>query len=158
MLSLEDSQVEVNEEETAVPVRVHDVQLDARNITDNSDLQKAEEEDLNVPASTTSENRTQEIRHTNNTVFEENHLTKHEIQQRGKYLRPCPDIKDIHNKQLIKRNNLLLINGNKWPVQKIEDTVIAVRNTCPYDSLVEVLSHAYVENQTYREETQKFTG
>lgn len=89
----------------------------------------------------------------------EKQLIHPSTQQRGKYLRPCPAIQNIHNNKMIKRHkNTLLMNGNQYPLQAIGDKMVAVRNTCPYDSLVEVISHAYVENHAYREEIKKNTN
>lgn len=72
------------------------------------------------------------------------------VGQRGKYLNPCPDIEIIHNRPTKKRSTNILQNGITVAPVWINKKLIQIKNTCPFDSLAEILSSAYAENAFYR--------
>lgn len=73
--------------------------------------------------------------------------------QRGKYLRACPDIQLIHRNSLRRHPNAFLRNASSLNnLEKIQSQDIYVKQTCPFDSLVEILTNAYIDNLAYRDQ------
>lgn len=75
---------------------------------------------------------------------------------RGKYLAAFPNIRLMHAKRLRKKNNSTLQNGGQLPAIWIEKRMVQLKNTCPFDSIVEICSIAYIDNFNYRTEVDAF--
>lgn len=69
--------------------------------------------------------------------------------KRGKYLRACPNVTLIHNHSLRKRKDIIIQNGNLLAPVKIEKTKVQVMNTCPFDSLAELMANGYSDYIVY---------
>lgn len=60
--------------------------------------------------------------------------------QRGKYLKSRPDINLTYDRPLRKRKDEILRNGNNCNLVIVNDKKLYVKNTCAFDSLVEILT------------------
>jgi len=63
--------------------------------------------------------------------------------KRGKFLQPCPDITIIHQKPTANRISGIIQNGNKLAPVKIFIKKVSLRNTCAFDSIIEILASSY---------------
>lgn len=75
--------------------------------------------------------------------------------KRGKYLTPCPDIQIVHQRPKFSLTLPLLVNGNGLGPAKIGKQIIAVRNTCAFDSTVQSMLAAYHDFAPYHEHITK---
>lgn len=71
--------------------------------------------------------------------------------KRGKYLTACPDITFIHNRPLRKKKGACIQNGSLLPPIKIGTTKLQALSTCPFDSLMELLTTGYVDSVVYKQ-------
>lgn len=71
------------------------------------------------------------------------------IEERGKYLKPCPNIKLIHNRPLRRRQDAVIQNGSILPPVLVDGERLQLMYTCPFDSAVEVLATAYMDSKVY---------
>lgn len=69
--------------------------------------------------------------------------------KRGKYLRTCPNVTLMHNRPLSKRKDMIIQNGNLLAPVKIEKMKVQVMNTCPFDSLIELIVNRYSDYILY---------
>lgn len=69
--------------------------------------------------------------------------------KRGRYLTPCIDIQLIHNRPLRRKKTALLRNGICLGPVWIGRRLVQLKNTCPFDTFVEILSTAYIDNDYY---------
>lgn len=75
--------------------------------------------------------------------------------KRGKYLTACPDIEIIHQRPKFSLALPLLVNGNSLGPVKIGKDVIAVRNTCAFDSTVQSMLAAFHDFEKYHDHITK---
>lgn len=86
-----------------------------------------------------------------NEQNKENEYLAKNKKQRGKYLTACTDIELIHNRPLRRKKNVILRNGICLGPVFIGKRLIQLKNTCPFDSIIEILATAYVDNACYKE-------
>lgn len=77
----------------------------------------------------------------------ENRSNRH----RGRYSKPCPDIHLIYGRPLRKRKDEVMKNGSKCDPVLINDKKIYVKNTCAFDSLIEILTTAYCNYSLFKQ-------
>jgi len=65
------------------------------------------------------------------------------VTNRGKYLKSRPDINLTYDRPLRKRKDEILRNGNNCNLVIVNDKKLYVKNTCAFDSLVEILTTSY---------------
>lgn len=66
------------------------------------------------------------------------------------YMQSAPEIDQILNKKTRSNLNTILINGNmSTPLRSMKKRYI-VNNTCPFDSIVSIVSMAYIDHLQYR--------
>jgi len=70
--------------------------------------------------------------------------------KRGKFLQPCPDITIIHQKPTANRTSGIIQNGNKLAPVKIFNKKVSFRNTCAFDSIIEILASSYCNFQKFK--------
>lgn len=70
--------------------------------------------------------------------------------ERGKYLKPCPNVNLTYNRPLRKRKDEILKNGNNCNLILLNGERIYVKNTCAFDSLVEVLTTSYCNYSIFK--------
>ena len=79
--------------------------------------------------------------------------------KRGKYLQPDPYIKFVHQRPTGQQSKAILKNGN---LQKTRVTLnkikTRIKNTCPFDSLLEILSSAYSNIQEFQQYLNQATA
>nr|CAA33497.1 unnamed protein product [Drosophila melanogaster] len=69
---------------------------------------------------------------------------------RGKYLKKCPNVELLYNRPHRRKQDEILHNGGSMGPVWIGKQLLQFKNTCPFDSLVEILSTAYIDNFYYK--------
>lgn len=65
---------------------------------------------------------------------------KNLLNKRGMYVTPCPNVKIIHQKPVQKKFKRSFIkNGNRLPPRMINNNKVYLFNTCPSDSITEII-------------------
>lgn len=73
-----------------------------------------------------------------------------DLKKKSYYFKKVPEIGSIHN-EMPKglRNNYLLINGSLLPMIKFENSLYKVYNTCPFDSIAQVMLRCVFDDKNY---------
>jgi len=78
--------------------------------------------------------------------------TKRKKQRITTYMDPVPEIENIMTQKTTRSNlNSLLINGNITTPLKISKQRYLLYNTCPFDSIVVIITMAYIDNDQYKQ-------
>lgn len=65
-------------------------------------------------------------------------------------MNPCPDITIIHQRPTGNRTKGIIQNGNKLAPVKIFNKKISLRNTCAFDSIIEILASSYCNFKEFK--------